>query len=157
MLPRLPLARPAQWLLLLGYGLLAALAAVLLMLATQKAPANHVAPTQYSQMLWAVAAGLRAVPRSAGLADGGRHRDHPRRRPVHLRARGPGHPLVETSPTGLSSPRLAISDHTADLSRPVGPALSPDLRRCSDCHASACSGPRKSRRRATTAPRTFRG
>jgi len=43
-----------QWLLLLGYGLLAALAAVLLMLATQRAPANHVAPTQYSQMLWAV-------------------------------------------------------------------------------------------------------
>lgn len=43
-----------EWLLLLGYGLLAALAAVLLMLATQKAPANHVAPTQYSQMLWAV-------------------------------------------------------------------------------------------------------
>ena len=43
-----------QWLLLLGYGLLAALASVLLMLATQKAPANRVAPTQYSQMLWAV-------------------------------------------------------------------------------------------------------
>jgi S-adenosylmethionine uptake transporter len=46
-----------QWLFLLGYGLLAALAAVLLMLATQKAPANHVAPTQYSQMLWAVLLG----------------------------------------------------------------------------------------------------
>ncbi len=45
---------PAQWGLLLGYGLLAALGAVLLMLATQHAPANHVAPTQYSQMLWAV-------------------------------------------------------------------------------------------------------
>jgi S-adenosylmethionine uptake transporter len=44
----------AQWGLLLGYGLLAALASVLLMLATQNAPANHVAPTQYSQMLWAV-------------------------------------------------------------------------------------------------------
>ena len=43
--------------LLLGYGLLAALAGVLLMLATQKAPANHVAPTQYSQMLWAVLLG----------------------------------------------------------------------------------------------------
>jgi S-adenosylmethionine uptake transporter len=41
----------------LGYGLLAALASVLLMLATQKAPANHVAPTQYSQMLWAVLLG----------------------------------------------------------------------------------------------------
>jgi len=47
----------AQIGLLLGYGLLAALASVLLMLATQKAPANHVAPTQYSQMLWAVLLG----------------------------------------------------------------------------------------------------
>ncbi|EIL94900.1 MULTISPECIES: DMT family transporter [Rhodanobacter] len=47
----------AQWLFLLGYGLLAALASVLLMLATQRAPANHVAPTQYSQMLWAVLLG----------------------------------------------------------------------------------------------------
>ena len=46
-----------QWGLLLGYGLLAALGSVLLMLATQKAPANHVAPTQYSQMLWAVLLG----------------------------------------------------------------------------------------------------
>jgi S-adenosylmethionine uptake transporter len=49
--------QPGQWLLLLGYGLLAAVAAVLLMLATQRAPANHVAPTQYSQMLWAVLLG----------------------------------------------------------------------------------------------------
>ena len=47
----------SQWMLLLGYGLLAALASVLLMLATQNAPANHVAPTQYSQMLWAVLLG----------------------------------------------------------------------------------------------------
>jgi len=47
----------AQWGLLLGYGLLAALGSVLLMLATQIAPANHVAPTQYSQMLWAVLLG----------------------------------------------------------------------------------------------------
>lgn len=46
-----------EWTLLLGYGLLAALAAVLLMLATQRAPANQVAPTQYSQMLWAVVFG----------------------------------------------------------------------------------------------------
>jgi len=44
-----------QWAFLLGYGLLAALAAVLLMLAAQNAPANRIAPTQYSQMLWAVA------------------------------------------------------------------------------------------------------
>jgi drug/metabolite transporter (DMT)-like permease len=54
MLPKFVWPSLQQSLLLLGYGLLAALAAVLLMLATQKSPANHVAPTQYSQMLWAV-------------------------------------------------------------------------------------------------------
>jgi S-adenosylmethionine uptake transporter len=43
-----------QWLLLAGYGLLAGLAGVLLMLATHHAPANRIAPTQYSQMLWAI-------------------------------------------------------------------------------------------------------
>ena len=48
---------PGQWLLLFGYGLLSALGSVLLMLATRMAPANHVAPTQYSQMLWAVLLG----------------------------------------------------------------------------------------------------
>lgn len=49
--------QPDQWALLLGYGLLSALGSVLLMLATRLAPANHVAPTQYSQMLWAVLLG----------------------------------------------------------------------------------------------------
>jgi S-adenosylmethionine uptake transporter len=48
---------PGQWLLLLGYGLLSALGSVLLMLATRMTPANHVAPTQYSQMVWAVLLG----------------------------------------------------------------------------------------------------
>ncbi|MGN2247407.1 DMT family transporter [Frateuria sp. GZRR35] len=43
--------------LLAGYGLLAGLAGVLLMLATQLIPANRVAPTQYSQMLWAIGFG----------------------------------------------------------------------------------------------------
>ncbi|PWK92870.1 S-adenosylmethionine uptake transporter [Fulvimonas soli] len=46
-----------QWWLLAGYGLLAALAAVLLMYATLLAHANRVAPTQYSQMLWAIGFG----------------------------------------------------------------------------------------------------
>ncbi|MBA2078026.1 MAG: hypothetical protein BGP10_09965 [Rhodanobacter sp. 68-29] len=46
-----------QSLLLAGYGLLAAFAGVLLMHATLLAPANRVAPTQYSQMLWAIAFG----------------------------------------------------------------------------------------------------
>lgn len=57
MLPVFVWPAPDQWLLLLGYGLLAALGSVLLMLATQAAPANQVAPTQYSQMLWAVLLG----------------------------------------------------------------------------------------------------
>ena len=43
-----------EWGLLAGYGLLAGLAGVLLMFATLRAPANRVAPTQYSQMLWAI-------------------------------------------------------------------------------------------------------
>jgi S-adenosylmethionine uptake transporter len=46
-----------EWELLAGYGLLAALAGVLLMYATLIAPANRVAPTQYSQMLWAIVFG----------------------------------------------------------------------------------------------------
>ncbi|QEE24465.1 DMT family transporter [Rhodanobacter glycinis] len=46
-----------QSFLLAGYGLLAALAGVLLMYATLIAPANRVAPTQYSQMLWAIVFG----------------------------------------------------------------------------------------------------
>jgi S-adenosylmethionine uptake transporter len=46
-----------QSFLLAGYGLLAALAGVLLMYATLLAPANRVAPTQYSQMLWAIGFG----------------------------------------------------------------------------------------------------
>ena len=45
------------WTLLLGYGLMQGLAGVLLMLATLLAPANRIAPTQYSQMLWAIAFG----------------------------------------------------------------------------------------------------
>lgn len=57
MLPQFVWPSLAQWELLAGYGLLAALAGVLLMLATQHAPANRIAPTQYSQMLWAIGFG----------------------------------------------------------------------------------------------------
>lgn len=48
------LPRAAQWLVLAGYGLLAALANVLTMRATRLAPAAYIGPTQYSQMLWAI-------------------------------------------------------------------------------------------------------
>jgi S-adenosylmethionine uptake transporter len=57
MLPRFVPPNLHQWTLLAGYGLLSGLAGVLLMLATLLAPANRVAPTQYSQMLWAIGFG----------------------------------------------------------------------------------------------------
>lgn len=43
-----------QWMFLAGYGLLGAVANVLLMYAAQHAPAAVIGPTQYSQMLWAI-------------------------------------------------------------------------------------------------------
>ncbi|WP_075596217.1 DMT family transporter [Novacetimonas hansenii] len=42
------------WFFLFGYGFLAALGQLLMMVATARAPANRVALPQYSQMLWAV-------------------------------------------------------------------------------------------------------
>lgn len=44
-----------NWALLFGYGFLAALGQLFMMMATALAPANRVALPQYSQMLWAVA------------------------------------------------------------------------------------------------------
>jgi drug/metabolite transporter (DMT)-like permease len=46
-----------QWVWLAGYGLLAALAAILVMYAATHIPASMIGPIQYSQMLWAVAFG----------------------------------------------------------------------------------------------------
>lgn len=46
-----------QWVWLAGYGLLAALAAILTMYAATYVPASMIGPIQYSQMLWAVAFG----------------------------------------------------------------------------------------------------
>lgn len=57
MIPVFVMPTPEQWLLLAGYGLLAALANVLMMMAAAHAPAAYVAPTQYSQMLWALVIG----------------------------------------------------------------------------------------------------
>ncbi|MFT4198954.1 MAG: DMT family transporter [Pseudoxanthomonas sp.] len=54
MLPSFAWPSLAQWGLLCGYGLLAGVAAVLQMWATRVAPVSAVAPTQYSQMLWAI-------------------------------------------------------------------------------------------------------
>ncbi|MDO4709509.1 MAG: DMT family transporter [Pseudomonadota bacterium] len=57
MLPQMMLPTAQQWAYVLGYGLLAALGTVLLLYATLATEVNHVAPTQYSQMLWAVLLG----------------------------------------------------------------------------------------------------
>lgn len=57
MIPQFMAPDAMQWGLLAGYGLLSGLAGVLLMYATQLAPANRIAPTQYSQMLWAIGFG----------------------------------------------------------------------------------------------------
>jgi S-adenosylmethionine uptake transporter len=57
MLPHFVWPDLAQCWLLAGYGLLAALAGVLAMHATLLAPAARIAPTQYSQMLWAIGFG----------------------------------------------------------------------------------------------------
>ena len=53
--PHLVLPTATEFGFVLGYGLLSALGTVLLLLASEHAPASQVAPPQYSQMLWAVA------------------------------------------------------------------------------------------------------
>lgn len=57
MLSEATMPAPWQWVFLAGYGLLGACGSVLLLLAAQMAPANLVAPPQYSQMIWAIAFG----------------------------------------------------------------------------------------------------
>ncbi|MCF1492950.1 EamA family transporter [Agrobacterium vitis] len=54
MLPAFSWPQGTDWPLLLSYGLFAALATVLMMLATRFAPAAVLGPAQYSQMLWAI-------------------------------------------------------------------------------------------------------
>ncbi len=54
MLPGFRWPDAMQWLWLAGYGLLAALANLSMMVATRLAPASWIGPTQYSQMLWAI-------------------------------------------------------------------------------------------------------
>ncbi len=53
-LPHLVMPTPLGWLWVLGYGLLAGIGNVLMMMASERAPASLVAPPQYSQMLWAI-------------------------------------------------------------------------------------------------------
>ena len=53
-LPGFQAPTAAEWVWLAGYGLLAALAAILTMYAATYVPASMIGPIQYSQMLWAV-------------------------------------------------------------------------------------------------------
>ncbi|MDL2405163.1 DMT family transporter [Rhizobium calliandrae] len=57
MLPEMVWPTAWQWIFLASYGLLGAVGTVLLMTAAQLAPANLVAPPQYSQMIWAIGFG----------------------------------------------------------------------------------------------------
>lgn len=57
MLPNMTWPVGHQWTLLLGYGVLSALGNIFLMLASARVAASLVAPTQYSQMLWALVLG----------------------------------------------------------------------------------------------------
>ena len=54
MWPDLRVPTTTQWFYAAGFGLLSALGVVLLMYATLATAVNRVAPTQYTQMLWAV-------------------------------------------------------------------------------------------------------
>jgi len=54
MMPSFVWPEGTDWLLLLSYGLFAAFATVMMMLATRHAPAAILGPIQYSQMLWAI-------------------------------------------------------------------------------------------------------
>ncbi|MFS3135738.1 DMT family transporter [Gluconacetobacter sacchari] len=66
-IPGFALPTPHQAGLLASYGLLAAVANVLLMHAAFHAPAGAIAPTQYSQMIWALAIGHLVFGDSADM------------------------------------------------------------------------------------------
>jgi S-adenosylmethionine uptake transporter len=57
MLPHFALPTPGELTLLAAAGILSAIGHLSLMAATRLSPANHVAPTQYCQMAWAVVIG----------------------------------------------------------------------------------------------------
>jgi S-adenosylmethionine uptake transporter len=57
MIPAFLMPTPSEFFRLLGIGLCAGAGHVLIMAALRAAPANRVAPGQYSQMIWAVALG----------------------------------------------------------------------------------------------------
>lgn len=57
MIPGFEMPGAREWACLAGYGLLAALANILLMHAAFRASATAIGPTQYSQMLWAILLG----------------------------------------------------------------------------------------------------
>ncbi|WP_428378090.1 DMT family transporter [Lichenicoccus sp.] len=57
MLPHVIMPNGRQWLWLAGCGLMGTCGNIMIQLASRNAPASLVAPTQYSQMLWAILLG----------------------------------------------------------------------------------------------------
>ncbi len=57
MVPEFRWPTPREFVFLAGSGLLSAAAQIGMMLATKLSPANRIAPTQYSQIVWAVLIG----------------------------------------------------------------------------------------------------
>jgi drug/metabolite transporter (DMT)-like permease len=68
MLSEMVVPTPRQWLFIASYGLLGGAGNVMLMTAARLAPANLVAPPQYSQMLWAIAFGYLIFDDAIDLA-----------------------------------------------------------------------------------------
>ncbi|MBB4272836.1 DMT family transporter [Rhizobium mongolense] len=73
MLSDIAVPTPREWLFMASYGILGAIGNVLLMTAARFAPANLVAPPQYSQMIWAIVFGYLIfddtidLPMAAGI------------------------------------------------------------------------------------------
>lgn len=74
MLSNIAIPTAREWFFIASYGILGAIGNVLLMTAARIAPANLVAPPQYSQMIWAIAFGYLIfddtidLPMAGGIA-----------------------------------------------------------------------------------------
>ena len=80
---------------LVAIGVLGGIGQLTMLAATRAAPANRVAPAQYSQIVWAVVLGgvfYAEFPDTLALC---RDRAHRPLRPVHAAPRGQGHRLAE--------------------------------------------------------------
>ena len=86
---------PLDLLALAAIGLCTGAGHILIMAALRAAPANRIAPAQYSQMIWAVLLGAIFFERVSRCDGAGRDRAGLLRRAFHLRPRGEdGGPLA---------------------------------------------------------------